>query len=154
MTPSRFQTMPDTAAAGPGTRQTPLGSGWTITIRSDPPNGNHPGQGGPDTLAVVPDELPEIARIAVRAAASGGEIVLRRAGQAGAAETKGAGDYVTAVDRESEDAIRSFLQAETPEIPVLAEEGGGDTGERYWAVDPLDGTTNFLHGFPIVGVSV
>src|SRR5207244_1317380 len=80
--------------------------------------------------------------------------VLRRAGQAGAAESKGAGDYVTAVDRESEDAIRSFLQTETPEIPVLAEEGGGDTGERYWTVDPLDGTTNFLHGFPIVGVSV
>jgi myo-inositol-1(or 4)-monophosphatase len=67
---------------------------------------------------------------------------------------KGAGDYVTAVDRESEDAVCSLLRAETPEIPVLAEEGGGDASERYWAVDPLDGTTNFLHGFPVVGVSV
>jgi myo-inositol-1(or 4)-monophosphatase len=69
-------------------------------------------------------------------------------------EVKGAGDYVTAVDRESEDAIRSFLQRATPDIPVLAEERGGERGDRFWAVDPLDGTTNFLLGFPVVAVSV
>lgn len=70
------------------------------------------------------------------------------------AELKGAGDYVTEVDRASERAIREVLGAAAPQIPVLGEEGGGAPAERFWAVDPLDGTTNYLHGFPIVGVSV
>ena len=42
----------------------------------------------------------------------------------------------------------------TPDIPLVGEERGGLTSDRYWLVDPLDGTTNFLHGFPIVAVSV
>jgi myo-inositol-1(or 4)-monophosphatase len=42
----------------------------------------------------------------------------------------------------------------TPDIPLVGEERGGATSDRYWLVDPLDGTTNFLHGFPIVAVSV
>jgi myo-inositol-1(or 4)-monophosphatase len=69
-------------------------------------------------------------------------------------ERKGRGDYVTAVDQESERAVRDYLAEATPAIPVLGEEGGGDTGDRYWAVDPLDGTTNFLIGFPAWAVSV
>lgn len=71
-----------------------------------------------------------------------------------AAQEKGAGDYVTQVDTESEAAIVGLLTAETPGIGVYAEEGGGATSSRYWVVDPLDGTTNFMHGFPVVGVSV
>ena len=74
--------------------------------------------------------------------------------EAGFREAKGSGDYVTKVDIESEQAIRDFLEQRTPEIPVLGEEEGGDTGERYWAVDPVDGTTNFTLGVPLVGVSV
>jgi myo-inositol-1(or 4)-monophosphatase len=66
----------------------------------------------------------------------------------------GAGDYVTEIDRQSEAAITRLLERETPHIPVVGEEEGGREGERYWVVDPLDGTTNFMHGFPIVGVSV
>ncbi len=94
-------------------------------------------------------------RVAVEAAAVGSEIVRTRfAEHAATGEVKGAGDYVTAVDRESEEAIRSFLRLETPEIHVLAEESGGERGDRFWAVDPLDGTTNFLLGFPVVAVSV
>jgi myo-inositol-1(or 4)-monophosphatase len=46
------------------------------------------------------------------------------------------------------------LAREAPDIAVLAEEGGGARGDLMWAVDPLDGTTNFTHGFPVVGVSV
>jgi myo-inositol-1(or 4)-monophosphatase len=61
---------------------------------------------------------------------------------------------VTAVDHESEEAIAAFLGSATPSVPVVGEEGGGTRAERYWLVDPLDGTTNFLHGFPAVGVSV
>jgi myo-inositol-1(or 4)-monophosphatase len=72
----------------------------------------------------------------------------------GAAELKGAGDYVTASDRKSEAAIVEVLRREAPGIPILAEEAGGVRAETMWAVDPLDGTTNFTRGFPTVGVSV
>jgi myo-inositol-1(or 4)-monophosphatase len=61
---------------------------------------------------------------------------------------------VTEVDRRSEDVIRTFLERASPDIPVLGEEEGGSAGDRFWAVDPLDGTTNFLLGLPVVAVSV
>lgn len=100
-------------------------------------------------------ELDRLRNVAVQAAEIGSEIVRRGfARHPAVSELKGAGDYVTSVDRESEDAIRSFLQRMTPDIHVLAEESGGERGDRFWAVDPLDGTTNFLLGFPVVAVSV
>ena len=71
-----------------------------------------------------------------------------------AVELKGRGDYVTATDRRSESAILEVLAREAPGIAVLAEEGGGVRASTMWAVDPLDGTTNFTRGFPGVGVSV
>lgn len=67
---------------------------------------------------------------------------------------KGRGDYVTATDRNSESAILEVLAREAPGVPVLAEERGGLRARTMWAVDPLDGTTNFTRGFPVVGVSV
>jgi myo-inositol-1(or 4)-monophosphatase len=69
-------------------------------------------------------------------------------------ELKGHADYVTEVDRAAEAAIRAVLGQEGPGIPVLGEELGGREADRYWLVDPLDGTVNFVHGFPVVGVSV
>jgi len=68
---------------------------------------------------------------------------------------KGAIDLVTQVDMAAESAIRSVLAEHTPDIPVLAEEGGGavDCPTR-WIVDPLDGTTNFVHGYPSYAVSI
>jgi myo-inositol-1(or 4)-monophosphatase len=69
-------------------------------------------------------------------------------------ETKGAGDYVTDTDRRSEAAILEVLARESPGIAVLAEERGGTRHDSMWAVDPLDGTTNFTRGFPVVAVSV
>jgi myo-inositol-1(or 4)-monophosphatase len=93
--------------------------------------------------------------VAERAAAAGAEVVARRWTEPRVpGEAKGAGDYVTAVDRESEEAIVGLLSQATPDIPILAEEGGGSGGERYWVIDPLDGTTNFMLGFPVVAVSV
>lgn len=71
-----------------------------------------------------------------------------------AAELKGKGDYVTAADRRSEAAIVEVLMREAPGIAVLAEEEGGTRAGTMWAVDPLDGTTNFTRGFPSVGISV
>ena len=72
----------------------------------------------------------------------------------GALEVKGAGDYVTASDRRAEGAILEVLAREAPGVAVLAEEGGGTRAGTMWAVDPLDGTTNFTRGFPVVAVSV
>lgn len=71
-----------------------------------------------------------------------------------AAQLKGRGDYVTATDRRSETAILEVLAREAPGIAVLAEEEGGVRAATMWAVDPLDGTTNFTRGFPTVGISV
>ena len=74
-----------------------------------------------------------------------------------AAEVKSPGDYVTSADRDSEAAILEVLAREAPGIAVLAEEEGGRRafrGNTIWAVDPLDGTTNFTRGFPLVGISV
>ncbi len=99
-------------------------------------------------------DLKHLRQVAQEAADVGAGIVAARSGRQEAARSKGPGDYVTAVDRESEAAIRSFLAGATPDIPVVAEEGGGDRGEAYWAVDPLDGTTNFMIGFPAVSISV
>ena len=70
------------------------------------------------------------------------------------AESKGVGDYVTAVDRAAEAAAVSVLRHGAPDIDILAEERGGERSARMWVIDPLDGTTNFLRGFPEVGVSV
>lgn len=61
---------------------------------------------------------------------------------------------MTASDRQSETAILEVLARETPGIAVLAEERGGTRSSTMWAVDPLDGTTNFTRGFPVVAVSV
>jgi myo-inositol-1(or 4)-monophosphatase len=94
--------------------------------------------------------------VALRAARAGARVLidggLPRPGVT--AEQKGAGDYVTASDRASESAILEVLARDAPGIAVLAEERGGSGAATMWAVDPLDGTTNFMRGFPVVAVSV
>ena len=70
---------------------------------------------------------------------------------------KGAGDFVTAADRRAEEIIRRELMEARPAYGWLAEEGGEEPGSdktRRWIVDPLDGTTNFLHGLPHFAVSI
>src|SRR3974390_2040028 len=69
---------------------------------------------------------------------------------------KGDFDLVTQADRKSEAVIVSSLQKYFPEHSVAAEEGTGkETGSEYrWHVDPLDGTTNFAHGYPCFCVSM
>jgi len=108
-----------------------------------------PGTGRQDLLS---DLLP----VALRAARAGAAVLLESglAHPGIAAELKGRGDYVTATDRRSESAILEVLAREAPGIAVLAEERGGARASTMWAVDPLDGTTNFTRGFPSVGVSV
>ena len=71
-------------------------------------------------------------------------------------ELKGEHDLVTVADRASEKLIVERLTALYPTHSILAEEGGGHGGssEYQWYVDPLDGTTNFAHGFPIYNVTL
>jgi len=71
-------------------------------------------------------------------------------------EYKGDADLVTAADRKSEALIRERIHRLWPDHDVLGEEGGlRDTGSEYrWYVDPLDGTTNFAHGYPVFCVSL
>jgi myo-inositol-1(or 4)-monophosphatase len=94
--------------------------------------------------------------LAVAAAAAAAELVVSAHDreEAPAAEIKSPGDYVTEVDRSAERAAMRLLREGAPEIPILAEEAGGSIAERMWVVDPIDGTTNFVRGFPVVGVSV
>jgi myo-inositol-1(or 4)-monophosphatase len=70
---------------------------------------------------------------------------------------KGAGDFVSKADREAERIIREELRSARPNYGWLGEETGEEAGEdptRRWLVDPLDGTTNFLHGLPHWAVSI
>ncbi len=71
-------------------------------------------------------------------------------------EYKGEADLVTVADRQSETLIRERISQLWPAHDILGEEGGlRDTGSDYrWYVDPLDGTTNFAHGFPVFCVSM
>ena len=68
---------------------------------------------------------------------------------------KNANDYVSEVDRAAEDAIIRVLREAYPTHAVLAEESGASgKSEFQWIIDPLDGTTNYLHGFPQYAVSI
>ncbi len=72
--------------------------------------------------------------------------------------TKRQSDFVTEVDKAAEAAIIDVLSEAYPEYGILAEESGqtaGQAGSEYqWIIDPLDGTTNFIHGFPQYAVSI
>ena len=70
---------------------------------------------------------------------------------------KGPADFVTAADRKAEQIVRDELRKARPAWAFLGEEGGAVEGSdptHRWIVDPLDGTTNFLHGIPIFAVSI
>jgi myo-inositol-1(or 4)-monophosphatase len=92
--------------------------------------------------------------LARHAAIEGGRLIRAAGLGTGEVEEKGAGDYVTRIDREAEEVIVDVLLSRDPDAAVVAEEHGGSGSGRYWLVDPLDGTTNFVHGLPVVGVSV
>ena len=90
--------------------------------------------------------------IAVRAARRAGSIINRAALDGSPLEVKAkrANDFVTRVDRAAEEAIIDTVRRAYPEHGFLAEESGQSEGaaEYRWIIDPLDGTTNFIHGFP------
>ena len=70
-------------------------------------------------------------------------------------ENKGLQDFVTVADRHAEDTIRTAIAEQYPADGFMGEETGGTpTGEGFWVVDPIDGTTNFIRGFRHWGVSL
>ncbi|MEX0879934.1 MAG: inositol monophosphatase family protein [Thermoanaerobaculia bacterium] len=96
---------------------------------------------------------------AVDAARAGGEVLLAnwRNLPRGSVEEKTKNDFVTFADRESEQRIIAAIRSRYPEDAFLAEEGGaqeGRAGARVWIIDPLDGTSNFVAGFPFWCVSI
>jgi len=90
--------------------------------------------------------------IAVRAARKAGSIINRAAlgGEGLKVRAKQANDFVTQVDQQAEEAIMGIVRNSYPEHGFHAEESGRTEGkgEYVWIIDPLDGTTNFIHGFP------
>jgi len=96
--------------------------------------------------------------IAVRAARAAGNQILRYVGRVDlvTVSVKQRNDFVSEVDQLAEQEIIRVLRKAYPDHAILAEESGTQEGsdEFTWIVDPLDGTTNFLHGFPQFAVSI
>ena len=97
--------------------------------------------------------------IAVKAARRAGQIINRASNDLDVLKvsTKQPNDFVTEVDRAAEAAIVETLREAYPQHGILAEESGasaGAGGEWQWIIDPLDGTTNFIHGLPQYAVSI
>lgn len=105
----------------------------------------------------TPEELEELLRIA-RQAAQAAAAVHRSAGQSslGISTKASQSDLVTEIDRESERLLVSIIRAARPLDAILGEEGTAQAGTSgvCWILDPLDGTTNFVHGYPAHAVSV
>lgn len=103
-------------------------------------------------------ERADLARIALLVAEEAAALALGGYRNRPRADKKGQHDLVTEFDRSSEELVRARLASLAPGIPVIGEEGGGtpEPGRRglVWYVDPIDGTTNFVHGHPFWCVAV
>ncbi len=143
-----------------------------------PPDPHHPfrlcplrfmASGGRANLALAfhllkRDEMRELITTALAAADAAAAIHRDWAGRIGsdqAAEKTASSDFVTRVDLEAQEAALERIRADFPQHRILAEEGDdpdghleGDGDGPVWVVDPLDGTTNFLHGHPAYCASV
>ena len=99
----------------------------------------------------------QLAEIARTAANLGAAVLMQHYGRLSSIESKGRiGDLVTNADVAAEKVVLDYLREHTPTIAILAEESGssGTPGSLCWCVDPLDGTTNFAHGYPFFATSV
>jgi myo-inositol-1(or 4)-monophosphatase len=95
--------------------------------------------------------------IAIRAARRAGELMIRQLNQLEALKVteKSKNEFVTQVDRAAEAAIIDIIRDHYPDHAILAEESGAAGQHEYeWIIDPLDGTTNYVHGFPVFSVSI
>tara|TARA_Y100000768_G_C23913705_1_gene651279 strand:+ start:428 stop:1276 length:849 start_codon:yes stop_codon:yes gene_type:complete len=102
-------------------------------------------------------DLLKLFRIAKESALIGNEILIKNYNKIQTITSKGRkGDLVTNVDLEVEEKIKDYLITKTPDISIHAEESGKliKTSELTWCIDPLDGTTNYSHGYPFFGTSI
>jgi len=103
-------------------------------------------------------EHSDLLNTAVVAARAGAAVVssAHRSGRRIPYASKGLNDFVTEVDRESEAAVVAVIRSRHPDHGIIAEESPASDlgGSIRWIIDPLDGTTNFIHGFPVFSISV
>ncbi len=103
-------------------------------------------------------DLARYLEAAGRAALTGGSIIRQLYGKPHTIEMKGTINLVTEADLASETAIVASLNEDMPGTAIMAEESAGESPSppegRTWIIDPLDGTTNFAHGFPFFAVSI
>ncbi|MGC6483577.1 MAG: inositol monophosphatase family protein [Synechococcus sp.] len=103
------------------------------------------------------EALTQLHTTARAAAECGAAVLMEHYGHLSNIRSKGRqGDLVTEADEAAEHAVLTLLQQQTPSIGILAEESGsiGPDAGLQWMVDPLDGTTNFAHGYPLFATSV
>lgn len=104
------------------------------------------------------DDLQRFLDIATEAASAGGAVLQHYWGNLSNIQQKGRpGDLVTEADKAAEKEVLAVLRRHVPDHAILAEESGSigkQTNELLWAVDPLDGTTNYTHQYPFCGCSV
>ncbi len=102
-------------------------------------------------------DLDNLTEIAKNGATIGSEIIISNYNKIQKISSKGReGDLVTNVDLEVERKIKDYLLKQTPKITILAEETGqsNKSSDLMWCIDPLDGTTNYSHGYPFFGTSI
>lgn len=94
--------------------------------------------------------------VAISAAQGAADIILSASKTSRVADHKGRTDLVTKTDQDSEDYICAQIKKTFPDHGILAEESGSShsAAEYQWIIDPLDGTTNFVHDYPSFGVSI
>ena len=101
--------------------------------------------------------MQPLLNIGMRAARRAGDFIVRNLSRLDSLkiDTKGRNDFVTDIDRKAEADIIATIRRSHPDHAILAEESGRSGDSEYvWIIDPLDGTTNFLHGFPTFAVSI
>jgi myo-inositol-1(or 4)-monophosphatase len=101
--------------------------------------------------------MQPLLNIAMRAARRAGDLIVKSLSRLDSlkVDSKGRNDFVTDIDRKAEADIIATIRRSYPQHAILAEESGRSGDDEFvWIIDPLDGTTNFLHGFPTFAVSI
>ena len=101
--------------------------------------------------------MQPLLNIGMRAARRAGDLIVKSLARLDSlkVDSKGRNDFVSEIDRKSEADIIATIRRSYPQHAILAEESGrSGTDDYVWIIDPLDGTTNFLHGFPVFAVSI
>lgn len=103
------------------------------------------------------DSHGSIVNVAIQAALAAGDLIVKAMKRLDTIKVseKHPNDFVTDIDEKAEQKIVTLIKKAYPSHGILAEEGGEEQGDEYiWIIDPIDGTRNFIHGFPHFAVSI